>query len=40
MFVTTLTEMFGLGHPIVPGPMGAVTDGHLVNWEFAAHLRT
>lgn len=29
MIVTTLTEMFGLRHPIVLGPMGGVSGGHL-----------
>jgi nitronate monooxygenase len=29
MIVTALTEMFGLRHPIVLGPMGGVSGGHL-----------
>jgi nitronate monooxygenase len=29
MIVTALTEMFGLQHPIVLGPMGSVSGGHL-----------
>lgn len=29
MIVTALTEMFGLQHPIVLGPMGGVSGGHL-----------
>src|ERR1700674_677956 len=29
MIVTALTEMFGLKHPIVLGPMGGVSGGHL-----------
>src|ERR1700687_5628957 len=29
MIVTALTEMFGLQHPIVLAPMGAVSGGHL-----------
>jgi hypothetical protein len=29
VIVTTLTEMFGLRHPIVLGPMGGVSGGHL-----------
>ena len=29
MIVTALTEMFGLKHPIVLGPMGSVSGGHL-----------
>jgi nitronate monooxygenase len=29
MIVTELTEMFGLKHPIVLGPMGSVSGGHL-----------
>jgi len=29
MIVTPLTEMFGLQHPIVLGPMGGVSGGHL-----------
>src|SRR3990167_198524 len=29
MIVTALTEMFGLRHPIILGPMGAVSGGHL-----------
>lgn len=29
MIVTALTEMFGLQHPMVLGPMGGVSGGHL-----------
>ena len=29
MIATALTEMFGLQHPIVLGPMGGVSGGHL-----------
>ncbi|HSN41979.1 MAG TPA: nitronate monooxygenase [Burkholderiales bacterium] len=29
MIVTALTEMFGLQHPVVLGPMGGVSGGHL-----------
>lgn len=29
MIITTLTEMFGLRHPIVLGPMGGGSGGHL-----------
>src|SRR5574340_1226940 len=29
MIVTALTEMFGLHHPVVLGPMGGVSGGHL-----------
>src|SRR5438094_235403 len=29
MIVTGLTEMFGLQHPIILGPMGGVAGGHL-----------
>lgn len=29
MIVTALTEMFGLQHPIILGPMGSVSGGHL-----------
>ena len=29
MIATALTEMFGLQHPVVLGPMGGVSGGHL-----------
>src|ERR1035437_3744017 len=29
MIATALTEMFGLQHPIILGPMGGVSGGHL-----------
>src|SRR5450756_885443 len=29
MITTALTEMFGLQHPIILGPMGGVSGGHL-----------
>jgi len=29
MIATALTAMFGLQHPIVLGPMGGVSGGHL-----------